>query len=130
MLPVADNELEAGAFRLCLLPLRDKREIGNKFAAAPEVACDFDARKVGVIVLHGLNRMLQQSGRSVQVQLRLAAARNGEVLKDLCLQGCAKAFDRANAIFLSGRFEVGERGNSEFLVELENLVRPQPRNSE
>jgi hypothetical protein len=36
-----------------------------------------------VIALYGPNRMLQQSGRLVQVQLRLTAVRNGKVLKPI-----------------------------------------------
>lgn len=73
--------------------------------------------------------MFKQSCRLVQMTMRFPAARHGEALEDFRLQRSAEAFDLADAVFLCRRFEVGQRGDSKLLMELEDLVRPEARDS-
>ena len=83
-----------------------------------------------MLLFHGCNRMLKKSGRLVQMKLRFPAARDRKVLQDFCLQRRAKSFHLANTVLRCCRLELGERGDTEFLVELEYLVGSNTREGE
>jgi hypothetical protein len=77
--------------------------------------------------LQRVGRDVEQLGRPVHVPATFAAARNFNALKDLGLQGGAEPLRRFDASRTRGLLELRERADAERLVELEDLVRPQPR---
>jgi hypothetical protein len=74
--------------------------------------------------------MLKQRSCLMQVQLRFAASRYGEILQDFRLERCSKTFDLADAVFLCGGLKLGKRGNTELLIESEYLIWAKARDRE
>lgn len=61
VLLVRDDKPESGLLGLGpLLPKRDQREVGNKFATASEITGDFHPRKLGMLLLQRYDRMLKE----------------------------------------------------------------------
>ena len=131
MFLVGDDNIQADRaflFRCGAPRLRHKSEIGNKLAASPEIARDFDPGVLWMLVLHARDCMIKQRSRLMEMQLRFAAAGDGKILQDFRLERGSKTFDLADAIFLCRGFEFSQRADADLLIELQYLVRPKARN--
>src|SRR4051812_13731228 len=95
-------------FRRSSFCLSDERKIGNKLAAPAKIATDLDARIFGMLSLHRQYRMLKQHSRLMQMELRFAAAGDGEVLQDFRLKRGSQTLDLANAVFLCRGLKPGK----------------------
>src|SRR6185312_4238290 len=130
MLLVAHRQFQARCFELGGgFSLRDDRKIGNELAAPAKISCDLNPGELRVR-LQAFHGMFKKCRGLMQVQLRFAALRNGEILKYLGLQRGAKAFDRSDAVLFRGGFELSQRAYPERFMKFQYLVRTNARDCE
>jgi hypothetical protein len=103
----------------------DEAELGHQFAAAAEVTSDSHAPKVWLRPLKGFLRMVEQGGRTMQMEPALAAPGDRQVLQDLGLQGSAEALSLFEAVVFRGCFD-SARVDAQVLIEPQHLVGPKP----
>ncbi len=78
MFLIGNDDLETCAVDFCRSGcLRDERKVRDQFTAPPKIAGDFDACIFRVLLFDRLGCMLKKSRCFVQMQLRLAASRDG-----------------------------------------------------
>ena len=111
-----------------------KRSIGrsqraDQLAAAPEFAGRLDPSHAGVRVSQFLLGRTQQLGGAVQVTPPCALVPDCDALQDFSFQCRTQSFDVFELAGRRGPFELCNCRDAQLLVELEHLLRPQPRDA-